>query len=429
MGSGIFKRSRLQLTFAYSLVMFAFLATLLAIAYKAMDWSIFSEQEKELRDATENIANAQTYYSRWESSPEENQIYRNSNDRLFFYVFDEDGRLLNFSRASFKIETFILDVISRWSRGENEIEYFLRSDANGQINRVMITSRKVPSRNILQTIYVGKDISALYYGMQRATYVMVFLAFVALIFSSLFGYFLAGRAMQPIEEAYERQRQFAADASHELRTPLAVIMASTDVLRNDPSIKEPFLKQVIEDVRDEVKKMTNLVSDLLTVVRSENNALKLDIQKLDLSLIIEQQVRIMQALAEKKSITLTAENLIPLEIQADEQKIKQLVLILVDNAVKYTPDNGSVTVKMWQVNKARVAFSVEDTGIGISAEDKDKIFDRFFRVDKARSRAMGGNGLGLAIALEIVRMHHGNITVDSVLGSGTKFTVELRTKF
>ena len=429
MGSGIFKRSRLQLTFAYSLVMFAFLATLLAIAYKAMDWSIFSEQEKELRDATENIANAQTYYSRWESSPEENQIYRNSNDRLFFYVFDEDGRLLNFSRASFKIETFILDVISRWSRGENEIEYFLRSDANGQINRVMITSRKVPSRNILQTIYVGKDISALYYGMQRATYVMVFLAFVALIFSSLFGYFLAGRAMQPIEEAYERQRQFAADASHELRTPLAVIMASTDVLRNDPSIKEPFLKQVIEDVRDEVKKMTNLVSDLLTVVRSENNALKLDIQKLDLSLIIEQQVRIMQALAEKKSITLRAENLIPLEIQADEQKIKQLVLILVDNAVKYTPDNGSVTVKMWQVNKARVAFSVEDTGIGISAEDKDKIFDRFFRVDKARSRAMGGNGLGLAIALEIVRMHHGNITVDSVLGSGTKFTVELRMKF
>ncbi len=429
MGSGIFKRSRLQLTFAYSLVMFAFLATLLAIAYKAMDWSIFSEQEKELRDATENIANAQTYYSRWESSPEENQIYRNSNDRLFFYVFDEDGRLLNFSRASFKIETFILDVISRWSRGENEIEYFLRSDANGQINRVMITSRKVPSRNILQTIYVGKDISALYYGMQRATYVMVFLAFVALIFSSLFGYFLAGRAMQPIEEAYERQRQFAADASHELRTPLAVIMASTDVLRNDPSIKEPFLKQVIEDVRDEVKKMTNLVSDLLTVVRSENNALKLDIQKLDLSLIIEQQVRIMQALAEKKSITLRAENLIPLEIQADEQKIKQLVLILVDNAVKYTPDNGSVTVKMWQVNKARVAFSVEDTGIGISAEDKDKIFDRFFRVDKARSRAMGGNGLGLAIALEIVRMHHGNIKVDSVLGSGTKFTVELRNKF
>ena len=428
MGSGIFKRSRLQLTFAYSLVMFAFLA-LLAIAYKAMDWSIFSEQEKELRDATENIANAQTYYSRWESSPEENQIYRNSNDRLFFYVFDEDGRLLNFSRASFKIETFILDVISRWSRGENEIEYFLRSDANGQINRVMITSRKVPSRNILQTIYVGKDISALYYGMQSASYVMVFLAFVALIFSSLFGYFLAGRAMQPIEEAYERQRQFAADASHELRTPLAVIMASTDVLRNDPSIKEPFLKQVIEDVRDEVKKMTNLVSDLLTVVRSENNALKLDIQKLDLSLIIEQQVRIMQALAEKKSITLRAENLIPLEIQADEQKIKQLVLILVDNAVKYTPDNGSVTVKMWQVNKARVAFSVEDTGIGISAEDKDKIFDRFFRVDKARSRAMGGNGLGLAIALEIVRMHHGNITVDSVLGSGTKFTVELRTKF
>ena len=110
----------------------------------------------------------------------------------------------------------------------------------------------------------------------------------------------------------------------------------------------------------------------------------------------------------------------------DEQKIKQLMLILVDNAVKYTPDGGSVTVRLLEPSAGRVRFEVEDTGIGISKEDKERIFDRFFRVDKARSREMGGNGLGLAIAQEIVKLHNGKITVESEPGEGTKFTVRLR---
>lgn len=429
MGNAIFKRSRWRLTIAYSIVMFLFLSALIGLVYKAMDWSIFSEQEKELRDMAENIASAQSYINqRPELNFDENQIYRNSNDRLFFYIFDDNNRLLNFSRATFRIESFILDVISKWNLRENAVGIFEKSNEQGRSTRVMMISKRISGNRISQTVFVGKDISALYLGMQKAIYIMAFLAFVALVMSLGFGYFLAGRAMQPIEQAYERQRQFAADASHELRTPLAVVMASADLLMNDPSIQNPFLKQVIEDVRDEVKKMTKLVSDLLTVVRSENNALGLNIQKLDLSKIIEQQVRIMQPLAEQKEIQLRATDLVSMEVPCDEQKMKQLVLILVDNAVKYTPEGGKVTVKMWQT-RGRVNFSVEDTGIGIAPEDREKIFDRFYRVDKARSRAMGGNGLGLAIALEIVSLHQGEIDVESELGSGTKFIVSLRTKF
>ena len=114
------------------------------------------------------------------------------------------------------------------------------------------------------------------------------------------------------------------------------------------------------------------------------------------------------------------------ELQADEQKIKQLVLILVDNAVKYTPEGGQVTVRLEQPAKGQVRFTVKDTGIGIAPEDQARIFDRFFRVDKVRSREMGGNGLGLAIAHEIIKLHKGKISIQSELGEGTAFIVDLK---
>ena len=175
--------------------------------------------------------------------------------------------------------------------------------------------------------------------------------------------------------------------------------------------------------------MTKLVSDLLVVARSDNKALKLKPQKFNLSALIEQTARLMQPLADQKKIDLRAERLPKVEIQADEQKIRQLVLILVDNAVKYTPDGGKVSVRYESTEKGKIRFAVSDTGIGIAKEDQAKVFDRFYRVDKARSREMGGNGLGLAIAQEIVHLHKGRIWIQSELGKGTTFFVELRQKF
>ena len=204
-------------------------------------------------------------------------------------------------------------------------------------------------------------------------------------------------------------------------------MASADVLDNDPAITSPFLKQVIGDVRDEVKKMTKLVSDLLLVARSDNQKVNLQQERLDLAEIIEQTVRRMQPLAAEKNIELTCSQLVPVEIKADGQKIKQLLLILVDNAVKYTPSGGKVKLEIdSKSEKSKVKLKVSDTGIGIAAGEQDLIFDRFYRADKARSRESGGNGLGLAIAREIVRLHKGKIQVDSRPGEGTTFTVELK---
>ena len=204
-----------------------------------------------------------------------------------------------------------------------------------------------------------------------------------------------------------------------------MVMASADLLANAPSIESPFLKQVIEDLKDEVKKMSKLVGDLLTVARSDNNAEKIKFQKFDLSSVMQQVTRNMQMMAEKKNITI-AEN-IPdgISYAGDEQKIKQLILIFVDNAIKYTQENGHIDVALALGRNNKVIFSVRDNGIGIAKEDQEKIFGRFYRVDKARSKEMGGNGLGLAIAKDIIEVHHGQIYIESALGQGTAFTVEL----
>ena len=206
-----------------------------------------------------------------------------------------------------------------------------------------------------------------------------------------------------------------------------MVLASADLLRSDPSIASPFLKQVIEDVRDEVKKMTKLVGDLLTVARTDGRANQLKPVRMDLVSAAQQTVRIMRPFAEKKDIVIDEELPKRAEIHADEQKIRQLILILVDNAVKYTPEHGRISVRV-QEEKGNVELFVSDTGIGIAPEHQERIFERFYRVDKARSRRMGGNGLGLAIAREIVEAHGGSITLESEPGKGTTFRVQLKAR-
>ena len=425
----IFRSSRFRLTFFYTLIMSIFLILLIFIVHKTMDWSMFSEQAQELSDAADSIAEGQAYQMQHPNAAfDENRYYKNANDRLFFYIFSADGQLLEFVRASFRIEPFILDTMTPEKLESGEVEVFSHPNETGRITNIMMTSKKYRISGTELNIYVGKDVTALYSGLQKATYALIFLGVFALIFATIIGYILAGRAIAPLKEAYDKQRQFAADASHELRTPLAVVMASADLLMADPSIQNPFLKEVIDDVKSEVKKMSKLVSDLLMVARSDNNALKIKFQKLDLGKLLEQNVRMMTPLAEKKEIALYGEGFRKVIFTGDEQKIKQLILILVDNAVKYTPPGGKVIVRLEGADEKNAIFSVQDSGIGIAPEDQEKIFDRFYRVDKVRSREMGGNGLGLAIALEIIKIHKGKIFVDSEPNVGTKFTVELKIK-
>ena len=425
----VFGRSRLRVMLRYALAMGGLVIVLLFAMHKTMEGAITSEQARELLDTADSVADAQAYAVLHPGmDTDEARFYRSTNDRLFYYVFDGEGRLVSFSRASFRIESFVLDIMTAWDAPEGEVRVFTETNERGAPTKVMMTTQRIFSPPLpLQTVYVGKDVTAMYNGMEKATWALAVLGGVALVFAAGIGYVLSGGAMKPVREAYEKQRQFAADASHELRTPLAVVLASADLLRSDPSITSPFLKQVIEDVRDEVKKMTKLVSDLLTVARTDGKANQMRLVRMDLVSAVQQTVRIMRPFAEKKDIVIDEELPKRVEIHADEQKIRQLILILVDNAVKYTPEHGRISVCV-QEDRGSVKLSVSDTGIGIAPEHQERIFERFYRVDKARSRRMGGNGLGLAIAREIVEAHGGSIAVESEPGKGTTFHIRLKAR-
>lgn len=423
----VFQQSRRQLTLYYSFIMAAFLVVLIFFVHQSMEWSMESEQARELVETAGRIAGGQEYLLQHPELLEDAEDWRMvESDRLFFYVFDIEGEPVNFSRASSQLEPFVMDIINAWDKEPGDVVVVSDQGKRRHVRVMMTAQPMMEDGEQIAVVYVGKDVTAMYNGLQKATYSLAALAVLALAVAAGVGHFLAGKAIVPLVEAYEKQRQFAADASHELRTPLSVVMASADLLENDPSITSPFLKQVIADVRDEVKKMTKLVSDLLFVARSDNQALKVKLSKVDLAAAADQTIRLMQPLADKKNISLIREGEESLTAKLDEQKMKQLLLILVDNAVKYTLEGGKVTVRVIAPAAGKIRLEVEDSGIGISKEDQQRIFDRFFRVDKARSREMGGNGLGLAIAQEIVNLHNGRINVESELGKGTKFIVTMK---
>lgn len=423
---GIFSLSRMRLTVAYSLLMFGLFIIIIFLAHQTMEWAVTSEQARELSEMVHAV-------SETESAMTHNGVYIGGDDmgkreRMFFYTYDKSGHLQNYSRAPERIEEDVLDVIRGGEVPVNDVAVFVQRQDKEKPNVLMMTSCDVrlTTGEKIGMVYLGKDVSALYKGIKKATYFYGGISFLALLTAIVLGHIVSGRVVDGMQKAYYKQRQFAADASHELRTPLSVIMASADLLSNDPSIESPFLKQVILDLKDEVKKMSNLVGALLQIARSDNNAEPMNIQEFDLVGAMEQLTRKMQPLAEKKDITLSLVAQGPALYRGDEQKIQQLMLILVDNAIKYTPEGGAVQLTYEGRKGSNVRFSVKDNGIGISQEDMAKLFERFFRVDKARSRSMGGNGLGLAIAKGIVEAHHGRIDVESELGKGTTFKVVIK---
>jgi two-component system sensor histidine kinase CiaH len=241
------------------------------------------------------------------------------------------------------------------------------------------------------------------------------------------GYFLANRALIPIKASWDKQQQFVADASHELRTPITIIKSNVELLLRHPehTIELEIIR--ITNVLREAIRMRNLVSTLLTLARSDANQLELQLMSINLGEVINEVVEQFAPLTEVKGVTLAAKVEDSIEIEADKERIHQLLAILLDNALKHTAQSGTILLTCRQ-NLNFVLIKVIDTGSGISQADLPQVFDRFFRGDKARSRENGGAGLGLSIAQWIVQQHGGKISIESELGMGTEVTVSLPVK-
>jgi signal transduction histidine kinase len=184
------------------------------------------------------------------------------------------------------------------------------------------------------------------------------------------------------------------------------------------------LRKTLADILEEVVRLSNMIEDLLMLYKSETVQIKLDIKKVNIAKLLMELLEDMKILAEKNEVNLKVGRIEEVFVDGDEMKLKQLFLNLVDNAIKYNKKNGVVEINVENQGEF-VNISVSDTGIGIPKEELNFIFERFYRVDKARTGASGGAGLGLSIAKWIAQMHNGRIEVESELGQGSKFTVIL----
>lgn len=241
------------------------------------------------------------------------------------------------------------------------------------------------------------------------------------------GYLLARRALVPVKAAWERQQQFVADASHELRTPLTVIKTNAELLLRYPehTIREESI--LITNVVRETGRMSRLVATLLTLARADAGQPELTREEVALDRLVQAAAEQFAPLAGQKGVALETAAADAGSLSADRERLQQLLVILLDNAVKYTPAGGRITIACRR-QAGQAVLTVADTGCGIPPADVPRIFDRFFRGDRTRSRGEGGAGLGLAIARWIVESHGGKIRAESAVGAGTTIIVTLPVK-
>jgi len=259
---------------------------------------------------------------------------------------------------------------------------------------------------------------------RQVAFVLVYTNGVIFIFSAIAGYFLAGKTLSPIEAAMEDQKRFIADASHELKTPLTVLQTSTEVTLRTKKLSLSQAKHALRQNLEEIEKLKYLTNSLLSLTHYEQNGSHLTFQSTNLKSLVQKVIKQFTPLTQDKTIHLKT-NLKPVTLAVHPESIEKALSILLDNALKYTPPKGTITVTLKKSKKSAL-ISVSDTGIGISKHDLPHIFERFYRADTSRSKfSADGFGLGLSMAKRIVELHHGTIQTKSQPGRGATFTIRL----
>lgn len=423
----MFKKMQRRLTFFYAGIMSILVVLLIFGADRAMEWSITTEQEQAiLAFADEEAIEHALFFQHGVLEPlfsaEEQSYFQEESQKrqMFFYVFNREGQLVSSANAQDHWEDQIRDKIANWSVGPDEVEVI--EDIEG--NRIMMAAQAivVDGRNA-GYVYVGRDVTPVLDGMENSVVVLGFVGLAALCFAVVAGYFMAQKAIEPLQIAYEKQRQFSADASHELRTPLAVILSSIEALQKEKSPKSDFAQHTLTDIKEETQKMAILIEELLFIARTDGlQELQLTKETAPLSGLVEEALEMIAPLNEEKKISIQYLESEPLDIYGDLDKLKRVLIIFLDNGIKYTEAGGRIEIRGEKQRTSQISIRIQDSGIGISKENQQKIFDRFYQADTSRSN---GNGLGLPIANVIVEAHGGSLEVESELGKGSAFTILL----
>lgn len=236
------------------------------------------------------------------------------------------------------------------------------------------------------------------------------------------------RLVEKMKTQDKSRQEFVSNVSHELKTPLTSMKVLSESLIGNQGVPEELYQEFLQDICKEIDRENEIITDLLDLVKMEKTDAEINISSVNINEILETVLKRLKPIAESKNIELVFESFRPVIADVDESKFASVATNLVENAIKYNNTDGTVTASL-NSDHQYFYLKVIDTGIGISEEDQEHVFERFFRVDKARARQTGGTGLGLAITRDIVLKHHGLIKIHSKEGEGTTFIVRIPLKY
>ncbi len=444
-----------RLTLWYAAAFAAALLVLGLVMWVAVRQSLYHAIDEGLRDRLEGI---QVFIEDHKTRLDQEEVreeFRAHGD--LFQVIDPAGAIVH------RDETLVDGLAPPLS----EVGAQPRFDdmtANGTPLRFLSQAIDVDGRRY--RVQVAAPLADLQQGLHDALWLLVPMFPLMLVLASAAGYLMSRRALAPVdritqaarligadnlsqrlplpktgdelerlsatlnemigrlEAAFKKVSRFTADASHELRTPLAVMRTTAEVALRNPEDSAEH-RAALEQVMAEIERTSSLVENLLLIARADSGGADLAKRPIDFVAAIDEACSQADVLAKVKGVRLAKRfPEAPIAVTADRDAVRRLFLILLDNAVKYTSSGGEVEVSV-DADGRHVSGVVKDTGIGIPAEDLPHIFDRFYRVDRARSRAQGGAGLGLAIARWIAEAHGGTLSAESALERGSRFRVQL----
>ncbi len=445
------KSIRFRLTIWYLAVLVVLLLLFGMISYFMLSQSLYQSLDDSLKTHTQALENSLDILN--------GQITLGMTEQPgeFVLIYDNNGSLLQGFSWGAEVPHVDSQVVQAL---ENRTSFFTVSTSNDQKIRLYVAP--FSGQPEIGAIVVGRSTADVIEVLERFMSILIIAGLATLALAGGGGFFMANQVLIPVERirktaqeieesdlsqridirsedelgrlattlnqmitrletAFGRQRQFTADASHELRTPLAIVQAESTLALRKNRPPEDYRKS-LELISQEAEHMSAVVNKLLYLARIDAGKEQVNFERINLKELFTELSSDIEVLAREKGIEF---NLAPLEdllIEGDRVKLEQLFLNLLENAIRYTPQGGSISTSVVREDKTAMIV-IKDTGIGIPKEHISHLFERFYRVDKARSRAEGGTGLGLAISMHIALDHHGKIEVESQVGKGSTFFV------
>ncbi len=436
-GGEMFAHLRRQLTFWYTAVLAGMLILFGIVLYFSVQGLLFGPVKQDLSNQ------AYRYASNWQIGQPDPCWQEDQNgfplnhpppavngESFIVACFDPNGNLLQISDQDEINSPFALNSLVSQALTKGPV-YGTISEGNGygDMYTYAVAVLDPTGTTVVGVVQVGESIHSQEAVLNLLLVLLLILGAGTLIAAALGGLLMAERALEPTRLAFTRQQAFIADASHELRTPLTLMRADAEVLLAGRERLDPDDAMLLEDIVTEAGHMGVLANNMLTLARLDAGQFHPEREVVDLVSVATRAAHRAQSFAQEKQVTLRVEESGTPEmgqalVIGDKNLLDQATMILVDNAIKYNRAGGSVTLRAYPLHD-QACLEVSDTGIGIATEHLPHLGERFYRVDKARSREAGGAGLGLSIARSIAVSHGGALTLSSVAGQGTTARIAL----